>query len=188
MSLYYLGEILLVGFDFAPVGFMPCEGQLLPIASYDTLFTLLGTTYGGDGQNTFQLPDLRGRAPIHQGTGLGSNYQLGELGGSESVTLLTTNLPAHTHALVTTGVNPRMKCSPTGGTSRTPGGGVLAREAAGVTYPYSSGAADAAMAAANITASATIQPAGQTLAHNNLQPYLAMRYIICVIGDFPTQS
>src|SRR3989454_5675934 len=98
MAQPYVGEIRMFAGNFAPAGWMFCEGQLLPISENETLFNLIGTTYGGDGQSTFALPDLRGRFPIHQGTGSGlSNYQLGESLGVESVTLTTQSIPTHTH-------------------------------------------------------------------------------------------
>ena len=95
MSSPFVGECRLVGFNFAPVNWALCQGQQLPISENDVLFNLIGTTYGGDGQSTFNLPDLRGRAPIHQGGGM----IIGELGGTENVTLTTQQLPLHTHAL-----------------------------------------------------------------------------------------
>src|SRR5271169_6738103 len=97
MSQPYVGEIRLVGFNFAPVNGALCNGSLLPISEYEVLYNLLGTTYGGDGQNTFGLPDLRGRTPFHQGTGGGSTYVMGQPGGVETVTLLSTQIPSHTH-------------------------------------------------------------------------------------------
>src|SRR5947207_1472409 len=101
MAQPYVGEIRMFGGNFAPAGWMFCQGQLLPISQNETLFTLIGTTYGGDGQETFALPDLQGRAPMHQGTGSdGINYQLAEKAGVESVTLTTNQIPAHTHAFL----------------------------------------------------------------------------------------
>src|SRR5687768_5904310 len=97
----YIGEIRMFGGNFAPAGWMFCEGQLLPISENDTLFTLIGTTYGGDGQETFALPDLRGRLPLHAGTGSsGTTYQIGEQAGVEQVTLTTNQIPIHNHAWV----------------------------------------------------------------------------------------
>src|SRR5689334_8649924 len=100
MSQPYVGEIRMFGGSFAPVGWMFCAGQLLPISEYETLFNLIGTTYGGDGQETFGLPDLQGRIPLHMGTNAGITYQIGEMSGVESVTLTTQQIPAHTHALL----------------------------------------------------------------------------------------
>src|SRR5215831_204073 len=106
----FLGEIRMVGFNFAPVGWAFCNGTLVPISQNDALFALIGTTYGGDGQNTFALPNLQSRVPIHQGTGPGlSNYVIGQLAGSESVTLTVSQIPAHTHIPT---------CLSTGGSSK----------------------------------------------------------------------
>src|ERR1051326_1475358 len=102
MSTPYIGEIRLFAGNFAPVGWLFCDGSTLPISQYDVLFNLIGTTYGGDGQNTFDLPDLRGRVPLHQGSNQASTYVLGEEGGVESVTLTTQQIPQHTHALQAT--------------------------------------------------------------------------------------
>ena len=114
---YFIGEIILVGFNFAPVDFLPCDGRVLAIAEYDTLFNLIGTTYGGDGQQTFNLPDLRGRVPVHMGQGPGlSNYIIGESAGTESVILITADLPSHQHVL--TFPPPALACQTSPGTSR----------------------------------------------------------------------
>src|SRR4051794_20645387 len=104
MAQPYVGEIRIFAGNFAPAGWMFCEGQLLPISEYETLFQLIGTTYGGDGQSTFALPDLRGRIPLHQGTSAssGSAYQLAETGGTEQVTLTTQQIPNHTHTMLGT--------------------------------------------------------------------------------------
>ena len=102
MSQPFVGECRMVGFNFAPQGWAMCAGQVLAISENPTLFNLIGTTYGGDGQTTFQLPDLRGRVPIHQGTGPGMSFSLGAPGGAENVTLVTGQLPTHNHALVGT--------------------------------------------------------------------------------------
>src|SRR6201996_2879938 len=100
MAQPYVGEIRMFAVNFEPAGWMFCEGQLLPISEYETLFNLIGTTYGGDGQSTFQLPDLRGRIPVHVGTGAGSTYTLAQSAGAETVTLTTQQIPAHSHPLV----------------------------------------------------------------------------------------
>src|SRR3954451_10417902 len=107
MAQPYVGEIRMFAGNFAPAGWMFCEGQLLPISEYDTLFNLIGTTYGGDGQNTFALPDLRGRAPLNQGQGPGlTNRVIGEISGSESVTLISTQMPQHIHQPVANNIDP----------------------------------------------------------------------------------
>src|SRR4051812_21930814 len=103
MAQPYIGEIRMIGFNFPPVGWMLCQGQTLPISENDALFTLIGTTYGGDGQETFNLPNLQSRVPIHQGTGKsGTTYQMGEMGGVETVTLNAQSTPTHNHAVVAT--------------------------------------------------------------------------------------
>src|ERR1700746_2563395 len=100
MSQPYVGEIRIFAGNFAPAGWMFCEGQLLPISEYETLFALIGTTYGGDGQSTFALPDLRGRVPVHQGNGTSSSFPIGDFGGVESVTLTAGQMPAHSHPML----------------------------------------------------------------------------------------
>jgi len=161
----YLGEIRMFGGNFAPVGWMFCEGQVLPIIEYDILFNLIGTTYGGDGQSTFALPDLRGRVPIHQG----SAYTIGQQGGTESVTLTTNQMPNHTHALL---------ASNTQGGLSSPGGHHLANSPV-----YSDGSGTpVAMAASAVATSGGSQP------HSNLQPYLCVSFIISLLGIYPTPS
>lgn len=152
--------------NFAPAGWMFCEGQSLPISENETLFQLIGTTYGGDGQSTFALPDLRGRAPVHQGNG----YVLAETGGVEEVTLTVSQIAAHNHALVY-GM----------GSQASPAGGLL-----GVTpardFRYSSAAVTGNMPAS------TLQPAGGSQPHENRSPYLALSYIISLFGIFPSPT
>lgn len=168
----YIGEIAAVGFNFAPQGWMFCEGQLLPIAQYDALFSLLGTTYGGDGQTTFALPDYRGRTLIGVGQGPGlSPRVLGELGGSISATLTVANLPAHTHTI---GSN-------TGtGTTNDPTNAVLAN----------SGALDKEFAASSNSNLGSTGVAGSTnpAPVDISQPYLGINYIIAVEGIFPPRN
>lgn len=173
----FLGQIIAVGFNFAPVSWAFCNGQLLPIAQYSALYSLLGTTYGGDGETTFGLPDLRGRVPINQGTGPGlSNYVLGQVGGFEQVTLTSGNLPAHTHTAGTAN-------SP--GTTNIPASNtVLSDEGPGTpavtTYvPFGNPQA---------LVGSTIQFVGQGLGHENLQPYLAINFIIALEGLYPPQN
>ncbi len=152
--------------NFAPAGWMFCEGQSLLISENETLFQLIGTTYGGDGQSTFALPDLRGRAPVHQGNG----YVLAETGGVEEVTLTVSQIAAHNHALVY-GM----------GSQASPAGGLL-----GVTpardFRYSSSAVTGNMPAS------TLQPAGGSQPHENRSPYLALSYIISLFGIFPSPT
>jgi len=166
MSTPYVGEIRLVGFNFAPVNSVLCQGQLLSIAEYDTLFTLLGTTYGGDGQTTFGVPDLQGRAAIHQG----SSYVIGTKSGVENVTLTTQQIPQHTHPIAAQGGT---------GNTTAPGGAFFAGSAED---QYASGAA---------ATSGTMLPNFPTVGsqpHDNLMPYLCLNYIISLFGIFPSQS
>jgi microcystin-dependent protein len=165
----FIGEIRPVGFNFAPQGWAMCAGQLLPIEQNDTLFTLIGTTFGGDGETTFALPDLRGRAieGAHT-TGAPPGLEIGSTDGVETVTLTATQVPAHTHsALVSTAA----------ATSFSPVSNVPAKAARTVF-----GAAGAETLAAD-----TVQTAGGGAPHNNLQPYLCVNYIIALVGFFPNQ-
>jgi microcystin-dependent protein len=190
MSQPYVGQIILVGFNFVPQNWLPCNGQLLPISEFETLFNLIGTTYGGDGQATFAVPDLRGRVPIHQGSSAGlSLYILGQIGGVEQVTLTTAQLPAHTHAVDASAVTAAVACTAGAGNTQSPVGNVPAGEAAGVTLPYSSRAPDVAMSgalAANTTPASGIT--GGSLPHSNMQPYAVMQYCISPFGVFPSQT
>jgi microcystin-dependent protein len=190
MSQPYVGQIILVGFNFAPVGFFPCDGRLLPISQFDVLFNLLGTTYGGDGQTTFALPDLRGRLPAGMGQGSGlSSYVIGEIGGVETVTLTTGQLPAHTHAIDASGVTAAVACKTGAGNTQSPVGNVPAGEAAGATMPYSSQAPDVAMAAPlGVNTTAQTAATGDNVPHDNLQPYAVMQYCISTQGIFPSQT
>jgi microcystin-dependent protein len=164
MAQPYVGEIRMFAGNFAPAGWEFCAGQLVPISEYDALFTLIGTTYGGDGQSTFALPDLRGRIPIHQG----NNFVLGEVGGAEEVTLTQQQIPAHTHPL---------RASTSVGTAANPLGGVLA--ASGSSNVYRPGPTAVALS------NQTVAPVGGSQPHTNLQPYLCIEFIISMFGIFP---
>jgi microcystin-dependent protein len=169
----YVGEIRMFAGNFNPAGWMFCAGQLLPISQYETLFNLIGTTYGGDGQSTFALPDLRGRVPIHQGTLGGSNYTIGELAGSETVTLTTNQIPSHNHALqATTGA----------GSALAPTGLVLSQPT-GIAGPQTYVTPTAATPLAN-----TSTITGGSQPHENMQPYLVVSFIISLFGIFPSQN
>jgi microcystin-dependent protein len=168
----FVGEIRMFGGNFAPAGWAYCNGQLIPISENDILFTLIGTTYGGDGQSTFALPDLQGRVPLHAGTGKdGITYTLGEKAGVESVTLTTQQMPTHTHALIATGEI---------GALNTPVNNILA-QCAGV-KTYSAAAPNTPLNAQSIT------PVGGSQPHENMQPYLVISFIISLFGQFPNQN
>ena len=172
MSESFLGEIRIFAGTFAPLGWALCNGQLLPISENDALYTLLGTTYGGDGQVTFGVPDLRSRIPIHTN----STYPLGAMGGVESVTLTTANLPAHSHT---------MRCSSVTGTAGGPKDGFLAACSSAGGAPVDTlyeATADSTLASSSITAVGGSQP------HNNIQPFLVVNFIIATQGIFPPQS
>ena len=169
----YVGEIRIFAGNFAPAGWMFCDGQTLPISENTTLFQLIGTTYGGDGQTTFNLPDLRGRVPLHQGTNprTGSSYQLAQSSGVESVTLTTQQIPTHPHALMaTTAV----------GTQTTPGGNLLANSQG--PQPYIQEDPDG-----NLNGQA-LSSAGGSQPHDNLQPFLGINFIISLFGIFPSPT
>lgn len=172
MSQPYVGEIRMFGGTFAPAGWAFCDGQTMAISENDTLFTLIGTTYGGDGQETFNLPDLRGRVPIHMGTGKNSiTYQLAEKAGEESVTLTTQQIPIHSHPVVAS-TNP--------GNATQPTGNVTSQNASVTIYR----AQDPAV---NMNAQA-VGPAGGNQPHENLQPYLCINFIISLFGIYPSPT
>jgi microcystin-dependent protein len=173
MSQPYVGEIRMFGGSFAPAGWAFCLGQLMPISENDILFTLIGTTYGGDGQETFALPNLGGRIPIcaGQGPGLKENYQLGEMAGVESVTLTTQQIPVHNHAVVgTSGF----------GSAPSPTNNFLASSSSINVYGV--------FTPTNPFAPSSITPVGGSQPHENLMPYLAVNFIISLFGVFPTQT
>lgn len=172
MSLPYIGEIRIFAGTFAPVGWAFCDGQLVPIANNDALFSLIGTTYGGDGQTTFALPDLRGRAPVHQGQGPGlSSYSVGESGGTEQVTLNTQQLPAHTHAPV---------ASTDAAIASSPAGRVWAASANYHAFASGQGAGATAMSPW------ALAPAGGSQPHDNMLPFQAVHFIIALEGIWPS--
>lgn len=177
MSNPFVGEIRMFGGNFPPNGWMFCEGQLLPISENDVLFNLIGTTYGGDGQETFGLPDLRGRLPVHAGTGSGlSTRTLGETGGTESVTLTVQQIPIHNH--------PALCVSGAGGQA-SPANNMWAGTQSGVQAyadPANAQGAEVPMNAQNITGNGGSQP------HDNFAPYLVVSFIISLFGIYPPPS
>ena len=177
MATPFIGQITLFAGTFAPRGYALCNGQLLAIQSNAALFSILGTTYGGNGTTNFALPDLRGRAPIHAGTGPGlSNYQLGQNGGQETVTLNSNQIPTHGHTAT-------VNASAGAPNTVSPGGAVLAVSAQGNAYATGSPTLSAMSASA-----ATVANAGGGQSHNNMQPYLALNFIIALTGIFPSRN
>jgi microcystin-dependent protein len=170
----FVAEIRIFPFNFAPKGWAWCDGQLVPILQNTALFSLLGTTYGGDGQSNFALPDLQGRATMHPGQGPGlSLHDLGETGGSDTVTLLESEIPQHSHILMT-------QNTPLGAVA-TPAGKTLNRTASGKLY-------DDADPSTVAMAPESLAPAGGDLPHNNLQPYLTFYFNIALQGVFPPRT
>ena len=166
----YIGEIRMFAGNFAPLGWMFCDGQALLIRDYFELFDQIGTTYGGDGEVTFNLPNLQCRVPVHQGTGPdGVTYQLGEAAGVEQVTLTTQQIPAHTHPLT---------ASTNNGAQASLAGNLLANST--TITPYSGFPVDGAMAATSVN------PAGGSQPHDNMQPFLCINFIISLFGVPPS--
>ena len=169
MAQPYIGEIRMFAGNFAPTDWMFCEGQLLPISEYETLFQLIGTTYGGDGQSTFALPDLRGRLPIHQGGG----FILGETGGAEEITLYLLQIAAHSHAF---------RASGNTATGTAPADQVPGSSTEATVSPYGRDAPWTTLHPSSIG------PVGGTQPHTNFQPYLCINFIISLLGIFPSQT
>jgi microcystin-dependent protein len=167
MAQPYVGEIRMFAGNFGPAGWMLCEGQLLPISENETLFQLIGTTYGGDGESTFALPDLRGRVPIHQGNG----FILAETGGAEEITLTVNQIAAHGHPFLAS-TNIADQSSPSGNVAAQPSVGIL----------YFAAPGGSPLAPTSLT------PTGGSQPHNNLQPYLCINFIISLFGIFPSQT
>jgi|tagenome__1003787_1003787.scaffolds.fasta_scaffold20930899_2 microcystin-dependent protein len=191
MSTPFLGMIILVPYNFAPRGWAFCNGQILSIAQNTALFSLLGTTYGGDGRVTYALPDLRGRVPISQGQGPGlSNYDLGQSSGAETRTLLTSEMPLHTHVISLSGVTAALNVKNAAGNRQTPVGNVLANEATGVTAMYSNAAPDNAMGGSAVTLAGapTAAAAGGNQPFDLRTPYLTLNYCIALEGIFPSRN
>jgi microcystin-dependent protein len=171
----FVAEIRIFPFNFAPRGWAFCDGQLLPLAQNTALFSLLGTTYGGNGKSNFALPDMQGNAPMHPGQGPGlSDHDLGEMSGTETVTLTQLEMPIHTHSLV--GQVPPAD-------TNLPGGHVLARATSGANpYQPPAGAPPVTMSPS------AVAPAGGNLPHNNMQPYLTLNFCIALQGVFPPRG
>jgi microcystin-dependent protein len=181
MSNPFVGEIRCFGFNFAPINWALCNGQILAISEYSVLFQLIGTTYGGDGVNTFALPNLQGRVPIHQGQGIGlSVYTIGEITGTPSVTLITSQMPAHQHTVTAMSI---------------PTGGVVDRVATPTSSSYLSESQPPNGVYATVPPSVTAQFSPKAISlnggsqpHDNTQPYLALNFCIALFGIFPSQN
>jgi microcystin-dependent protein len=171
MAQPYVGEIRMFAGNFNPAGWAFCNGALLPISENETLFQLIGTTYGGDGESTFALPDLQSRVPIHMGTGGGSSFIIGEMGGVESVTLTTQQIPVHNHAFVASKDQAGLTTPPNNILGQIPGGNVYIAENADT--PLNAG---------------SIGPAGGNQPHDNMQPFLCISFIISLFGLFPSPT
>jgi microcystin-dependent protein len=169
MAQPYVGEIRMFAGNFAPAGWMFCEGQLLPISENETLFQLIGTTYGGDGESTFALPDMRGRIPIHQGNG----FILAETGGAEEITLTVAQIPAHSH--------PALGSSSTT-TSNSPTNNIPGRVTIAGVFPYGTDGPFGQLSPQEIG------PVGGSQPHTNFQPYLCIDFIISLFGIFPSPT
>jgi microcystin-dependent protein len=168
----FVAEIRIFPFNFAPKGWAFCDGQLMPLSQNTALFSLLGTTYGGDGKSTFALPNLQGNAPMHPGQGPGlSLHDLGEMSGTETVTLLESEMPAHSHAV---------SASQADGTSQSPAGEKLATGVGIGQY--------AAPGALTQLSPNALAPAGGSSPHNNMQPYLTLNFCIALQGVYPPRS
>jgi microcystin-dependent protein len=173
MTDQFVAEIRVFPFNFAPTGWAQCNGQLLPISQNTALFSLLGTFYGGDGKSTFALPDLQGSAPLHQGQGNGlSEYFIGQVGGSESVTLLQSEMPFHSHSMNGATQDPALAkaLSPDASWSLSQGGGIYQDAQNTQLSPQA------------------VAPAGGSLPHNNMQPYLTLNFCIALQGIFPPRG
>lgn len=171
MSDPYIGEIRMVGFNFPPQGWASCNGALLPISENDALFNLIGTTYGGDGQTTFALPDLQSRVPVSMGQGSGSNFVIGQKSGEESVTLTALQTPTHTHAILAQTAN---------GTQPGPAGAIFAASVSDTIY---------AAVDPNVNMNGNLLPLqGGSQPHDNMVPFLVINFIISLFGIFPSQT
>ena len=193
-----IGEIRMFAGNFNPRTWAFCQGQIMSIATNTALFSILGTTYGGNGQTTFALPDFRGRVAVGAGGGPGlTNVQLGQIGGTETVTLLTTQIPAHIHtATAGTGGSgtATLNAVTANGNTQSPSGNYLAASRTASVASYIASGTTAAMNAGSITLSnitvgaPTIGITGSSQPHSNMQPYLGMNYVICLLGIFPSRD
>lgn len=193
----FIGEIKMFGGNFAPLGWAKCDGQLLPIAQNDALFSLLGTAYGGDGRTTFGLPDLRGRVPMHEGTGPGlSNKRLGEKGGEEGVILTPRNMPAQTYTADLSTIKGKMAFTTDKGDTNTPStGNVFAVSSVSLSRSdikdvsmYKNASTSDQTKDISISGTLNIDNKGGSQGHSNMQPFLALNYIIALQGIYPSRN
>lgn len=171
MSDPYVGEIRMFGGNFAPAGWAFCDGSLMPISENETLFQLIGTTYGGDGQSTFALPDLRGRVPIHMGTGAGLTVQIGEQAGSETITLTPPQIPIHSHSLLASSDTASQTGPATNVLAQPPSGQLYLADTPGVALSPSS-----------------LTQSGGNQIHDNMGPFLCVNFIISLFGIYPSPT
>jgi len=172
MSSPFIGEIRMFGGNFAPIGWALCDGQTLSISQYEALFSLIGTTYGGNGQSNFMLPNLQSRIPIHEGTGGGASYVIGQMAGTETVTLISQQIPSHNHGLIASAAP-----ATTGNV-----GGLPAEPSVAAGNPIYTNTVDTTMANAMIGLAGGNQP------HSNIQPILAVNFIIALVGVYPSRN
>ena len=189
MSDPFIGEIRAFPYSYAPLDWVYCEGQLLPVVQYQALFAVIGTTYGGDGQNNFGLPDLRGRVAISMGQGPNlTNHSIGQAAGTEKVLLTANSLAAHSHALAAN-AKLTLKAVSTPANNLSPGGNCIAAVTSGDTIArFNTADADTAMNTACIALSGTTGSAGAADSHDNMQPSLVIRYCIATEGYFPVRT
>ncbi len=183
----FIGMIVMFGGNFAPRGWALCDGTLLSISQYQALFSILGTTYGGDGRTTFALPPLRGRVPMHAGSGPGlTPRSLGEKSGWENVTLNTNQIPSHTHTINASGT---LRVVREDGNTAEPAGAAIANVSPDSTLAYNdSTTPDADAAAGSLQVSAQALNTGGSQHHTNMQPFLAVNFIIALVGTYPSRN
>lgn len=189
----FIGQIIQFGGNFEPRGWAFCDGRLLPISQYSALFSILGTTYGGDGRTTFALPDLRGRVPIHHGKGPGlSDYRLGQKGGQENVTLNITQIPSHSHNAQTARIQGDVIVGVTDNTANTqePKESLLSKTNGNVAYNSFKDDISGKLAGVShdLNLTGQVSNTGGNLSHENRQPYTCINFIIALQGIFPSRS
>jgi microcystin-dependent protein len=188
MSDQYIGEIRAMACNFEPKGWAQCDGRTLQISQYQPLYTLIGTTYGGDGKTTFALPDLRGRCAISQGTGKGlTPRNIGQGGGSDGIVLNANQIPAHSHSLVAGHAWGVLKCTNSPANSNTPVGNSLSVNASkDTTVRYNTAAPNVAMSPSGMEVTGSTENTGAGTPHNNVQPYTTLTYYIALTGLYPS--